>query len=39
MWEVTGTPPKITVSPSIRLMTNDGDEWHGYIRDGELVEA
>ena len=39
MWDVSGTPPKITVSPSIKIMSHDGDEWHGYIRDGELVEA
>ena len=34
-WTVTGTPPQITVSPSI----NDTDPrggWHGFIRNGEM---
>lgn len=35
MWDVTGEPPNITVSPSINVV---GD-WHGWIRNGELVEA
>lgn len=37
-WGVTGTVPAITVSPSI----DDRDParpWHGWIRNGELVEA
>jgi uncharacterized protein DUF6527 len=37
-WTVTGTPPLITVTPSI----DDRDPhnpWHGWIRDGELVPA
>lgn len=36
-WEVTGTPPLITVSPSIWHNAPTG--WHGWIRDGELVQA
>lgn len=36
-WEVTGTPPLITVSPSIWHNAPDG--WHGWIRSGELVPA
>lgn len=36
MWDVTGAPPNITVQPSI----NVGPEiWHGWIRDGRLVDA
>lgn len=35
MWTVTGTPPEITVTPSIRVI----DVWHGWIRNGELVDA
>lgn len=36
-WEVTGTVPRITVSPSI--FHNAPHGWHGWIRDGELVGA
>ncbi len=36
-WTVTGTPPAITVSPSI--FHNAPTGWHGFIRDGELVDA
>ena len=36
-WTVTGTPPLITVSPSI--WHNQPDGWHGWIRDGALVDA
>ena len=32
-WVVTGTPPLITVSPSI----NVGGIYHGYIRDGIIT--
>jgi hypothetical protein len=36
-WDVSGTPPLITVSPSI----NDcgSRPWHGWIRDGNFVTA
>lgn len=36
-WTVTGTPPRITASPSI--FHNAPTGWHGWIRDGELVNA
>jgi hypothetical protein len=36
-WTVTGTPPDITVSPSIHHNAPTG--WHGFIRNGELVLA
>lgn len=36
-WEVSGTPPLITVSPSIWHNAPCG--WHGFIRNGELVPA
>lgn len=48
MWQVTGTPPLITVSPSVDVecwVTRDGQTvregsyWHGWIRNGELVTA
>jgi hypothetical protein len=48
MWEVSGTPPLITVSPSIDVCrfvqrdgewVRDGSYWHGWIRAGELVGA
>lgn len=37
-WTLTGEAPKLTVHPSI----NDLDErapWHGWIREGVLVDA
>ena len=36
-WDVTGTPPAITASPSIWHNAPHG--WHGFIRDGKLVQA
>jgi hypothetical protein len=36
-WIVTGTPPVITASPSI--FHNAPSGWHGFVRDGELVDA
>lgn len=35
LWNVTGEPPEITVTPSI----NDPGRWHGFITNGELVDA
>lgn len=36
-WDVSGTPPNLTVSPSIRV---EGQyPWHGFIRDGRLEPA
>ena len=37
-WDVTGEAPAPTVSPSIWDQT-PGSEWHGWIRDGELVNV
>ena len=42
MWVVTGTPPLITVTPSIDVLrfvggAREGSYWHGFITDGELV--
>lgn len=48
MWDVTGTPPRITVAPSIDVeywrvvdgnSVRDGSYWHGWVRDGMLVTA
>lgn len=48
MWQVTGTPPLLTVSPSIDVecwigrdgqTVREGSYWHGWIRNGELVDA
>lgn len=36
-WDVTGTAPLITVSPSIN--DQGSRPWHGWIRNGELVAA
>ena len=36
-WNVTGTPPAITASPSIWHSPPGG--WHGWIRDGVLESA
>lgn len=40
-WNVSGEPPRLTVSPSIHVM--GGREmktlWHGYLRDGVLTDA
>lgn len=48
MWEVSGTPPLLTVTPSIDVLrfvlrdgqhVREGSYWHGWIRDGALVSA
>lgn len=37
-WNVTGTAPKITVTPSIFCRPNaDPPGWHGFITDGVIV--
>ena len=33
-WDVTGTAPKITVSPSIHIVGS----YHGWIRDGVITD-
>jgi hypothetical protein len=43
MWDVSGTPPLLTVTPSIDVEfwrpdgVRDGSYWHGHITNGELV--
>ena len=47
LWGVTGTPPLITVTPSIDILrfvvgpdgkhVRDGSYWHGFITNGELT--
>ena len=32
-WDIQGTPPNITVRPSINVV----GYWHGFITNGELV--
>lgn len=34
-WQLTGSDEKPTLSPSIHAP----DLWHGYLRDGQLVEC
>lgn len=36
-WQVTGTAPKLTCHPSVFVSPPNG--WHGFIRDGFLVDA
>lgn len=36
-WTRTGTPPEVTASPSVWANAPHG--WHGWLRDGYLVEA
>ena len=38
MWDVSGEPPALTVSPSINDSSPRGG-WHGWITSGELVGA
>jgi hypothetical protein len=33
-WQRTGTPPKITVTPSVHVP----GKYHGWLRDGVLVD-
>ena len=46
MWNVVGSPPLITVTPSLDVLrfvkrgdewVRDGSYWHGFITNGELV--
>ena len=48
MWDVSGTPPNISVGPSIDVLrfvkrgdewVREGSYWHGYITNGELIDA
>ena len=48
LWDVSGTPPLLTVSPSIDVEfwhpvdgvpVREGSYWHGFIRDGQLDPA
>lgn len=39
-WTRTGTPPNVTVTPSIGLGLTGGKwQYHGWLRDGKLVDA
>ncbi len=40
-WQRTGTPPKVTATPSIGMGKAGGKGWtyHGWLRDGKLVEV
>jgi hypothetical protein len=40
-WERTGVPPKITANPSIGIGEgpNGGWKYHGWLRDGVLIEC
>jgi hypothetical protein len=37
-WTVTGEAPALTVTPSIN-DTDPANPWHGFITNGELVDA
>jgi hypothetical protein len=40
-WTVTGTPPKVTATPSLDINPqdppNDSPHWHGFLTDGVLT--
>jgi len=40
-WTRTGTPPDLTVTPSIGIGRDEKGQWqyHGWLRDGYLVEC
>jgi len=41
-WDVSGEAPALTVTPSIWISPNQGPEageWHGFIRDGVIIDA
>lgn len=39
-WTRTGTPPKLTATPSIgKQLVNGAWQYHGWLRDGQLVDA
>lgn len=40
-WTRHGTPPNVTVSPSILIGKNAAGDWeyHGWLRDGKLIEC
>lgn len=38
-WDWDGNRESPTVSPSIRVWDGKGDQWHGYLRQGNLVNA
>lgn len=35
LWDITGEPPDMTVTPSIDVQVEGG--WHGHITNGELT--
>jgi hypothetical protein len=37
-WDVSGEAPALTVSPSI-FDHSPGNGWHGFIRNGEFIDA
>lgn len=46
MWDVSGEPPNLTVTPSIDILrfvvkdgksVREGSYWHGFITNGRLV--
>ncbi len=40
LWERTGDSfENLTLSPSVRVSTGEGELWHGFVRDGEAVDA
>lgn len=39
IWQWNGSKETPTLSPSIRVFTQDKTLWHGFLREGKLVEA
>lgn len=40
-WKWNGNKEAPTIEPSIRLLGGDGqpDRWHGWLRDGKIIDA
>lgn len=37
-WVITGEPPNLTAMPSINSIRQDGNGYHGWLKDGALSD-
>jgi len=37
-WQISGSPPNVTVHPSINVMAPEHMRYHGWLRDGVLSD-